>query len=190
MDLRAPAPLFERIKGVERGFRALGAPGGLSALPGMTYARLALALGQPPTAGGRELVAALADARSRPVIAPTLVERAAAPCKEHVTTGADVDLLRPPTPFIHAHDGGRYLQTFGLNIVRTPDGSWTNWSINRMMLLDKNRLGCLTPPKPAFRHHHPRQVARARQADADRYRLRRRARLSAGRRHADPRGRG
>lgn len=150
MDLRAPAPLFQRIRGIEPGFRALGAPGGLSALPGRTYARLALALGLPSTAGGRELVAALADARSRPPVLPEIVDRAKAPCKQNVTTGADVDLLRLPTPFIHAHDGGRYLQTFGLNIVRTPDGTWTNWSINRMMLLDKNRLGCLIPPNQHF----------------------------------------
>jgi UbiD family decarboxylase len=31
MDLRAPAPLFNKVKGIEQGFRALGAPGGLSA---------------------------------------------------------------------------------------------------------------------------------------------------------------
>jgi 4-hydroxy-3-polyprenylbenzoate decarboxylase len=150
LDLRAPAPLFQRIKGIEPGFRALGAPGGLSALPGRTYMRLALALGLPATARGRDLVSALADARSRPLIPRAIVERADSPCKENVAKGADVDLLRLPTPFIHAHDGGRYLQTFGINIVRTPDGSWTNWSINRMMLLDKNRLGCLIPPNQHF----------------------------------------
>lgn len=150
MDLRAPAPLFANIKGIERGFRALGAPGSLSALPGMTFARLALALGLPATASGRDLVAALADARRRPLIAPSIGNAATAPCKENKAFGADVDLLRLPTPFIHAHDGGRYLQTFGLNIVRTPDGSWTNFSINRMMQLDKNRLGCLIPPNQHF----------------------------------------
>lgn len=60
--------------------------------------------------------------------------------------GADVDLMRFPTPLIHGTDGGRYIQTFGMNIVRTPDGSWTNWSVNRMMLLDRNKLTCLIPP--------------------------------------------
>ncbi|CCD97728.1 UbiD family decarboxylase [Bradyrhizobium sp. STM 3809] len=146
MDLRAPAPLFERIAGIEPGFRALGAPGGLSALPGKTYARLALALGLPANAGGRELVSALADARARSPIPPILVDAAGAPCKQNILTGADVDLMRLPTPLIHGHDGGRYLQTYGINIVRTPDESWTNWSINRMMMLDHNRLGCLIPP--------------------------------------------
>jgi 4-hydroxy-3-polyprenylbenzoate decarboxylase len=144
MDLRAPAPLFNRIKGVAPGFRAFGAPGGLSANPRYKYARVSLALGLPADSPPLAIVQALADARSRPLIPPRVVS--AAVCKENALTGEKVDLMQLPTPLIHGHDGGRYLQTYGLNIVRTPDGSWTNWSINRMMLLDKNRLGCLIPP--------------------------------------------
>lgn len=64
--------------------------------------------------------------------------------------GDQVDLLRFPTPLIHGSDGGRYIQTYGLNIVRTPDGRWTNWSINRMMLFDRNKLTCLIPPNQHF----------------------------------------
>jgi UbiD family decarboxylase len=60
--------------------------------------------------------------------------------------GNAVDLLRFPTPLIHGTDGGRYIQAFGMNIVQTPDGKWTNWSVNRMMLLDRNKLTCLIPP--------------------------------------------
>ncbi len=144
MDLRAPAPLFNRIKDTAPGFRALGAPGGLSANPRYKYARVNLALGLPADAPPGEIVRALAAARSRPLLAPRVVN--VAPCKENVLVGDEVDLLALPTPLIHGHDGGRYLQTYGLNIVRTPDGSWSNWSINRMMLLDENRLGCLIPP--------------------------------------------
>lgn len=144
MDLRAPAPLFERIRGIEPGFRAFGAPGGLCANAKHKYARVNLALGLPPDSPPLEIVRMLAAARARPVIPPRVVS--SAPCKEHVMRGEAVDLLRLPTPLIHGHDGGRYLQTYGLNIVRTPDGSWTNWSINRMMLLDGKRLGCLIPP--------------------------------------------
>jgi UbiD family decarboxylase len=75
-----------------------------------------------------------------------MVKAADAPCKENVLTGDAVDLLRFPTPLIHGADGGRYIQTFGLNIVRTPDGAWTNWSVNRMIQLDRNRIACLIPP--------------------------------------------
>jgi len=143
-ELRAPAPLFNTIKGVQRGFRVLGAPGGLSARPELKYARIALALGLPPDAPGRAIIEGLAAARGRPGIPPRVLPNG--PCKENVMIGADVDLLKFPTPLIHASDGGRYIQTYGMNIVRTPDGSWTNWSINRMMLVDRNRLACLIPP--------------------------------------------
>jgi UbiD family decarboxylase len=144
MDIRAPAPLFNRVKGVAPGFRAFGAPGGLSANPKYKYARVNLALGLPADSPPLEIVRALSAARSRPLIRPQVVSVAS--CKENVLTGERVDLMQLPTPLIHGHDGGRYLQTYGLNIVRTPDGSWSNWSINRMMLLDRNRLACLIPP--------------------------------------------
>lgn len=143
-ELRAPAPLFTNIRGIEKGFRVLAAPGGLSAQPGLTYSRIAVAMGLPADASGADVVAALADARGRDPLPPRVL--GTGPVKENVMLGADVDLLRFPTPLIHDGDGGRYIQTYGLNIARTPDGSWTNWSINRMMLVDRNRLACLIPP--------------------------------------------
>jgi UbiD family decarboxylase len=145
-DLRAPAPLFTNITGYEdSGFRVLGAPGALSG-PAHPLARMALALGLPATATGREIVEAVAGARERPGIAPRTIPAERAPCKQNILRGHDVDLLRFPTPWIHGNDGGRYIQTYGMNIVRTPDGSWTNWSVNRMMIVGKDRLACLIPP--------------------------------------------
>ena len=72
-ELRAPAPLFTNITGDKDGFRALAAPGGLSAVPGMTYARIALALGLPADAKGADIVTALADARAREPIPPRIL---------------------------------------------------------------------------------------------------------------------
>jgi 4-hydroxy-3-polyprenylbenzoate decarboxylase len=144
LDLRAPAPLFNAIKGIEPGYRVLGAPGGLTAIDDMRFARIAFALGLPPGARGRDLVEALATARARPGIKPRIV--GSGPCKENVLLGEQIDLLKFPTPLIHGGDGGRFIQTYGVNIVRSVDGKWTNWSINRMMLLDRNRLACLIPP--------------------------------------------
>lgn len=145
-DLCSPAPLFTNISGYQAsGFRVLGAPGSLSAAA-HPLARVALSLGLPAAATGTEIVEFVAAARERAGIPPRLVAAEGAPCKENVLRGHDVDLFRFPTPRIHANDGGRYIQTYGMNIVRTPDGSWTNWSINRMMLAGKNRLACLIPP--------------------------------------------
>lgn len=144
-DLRAPAPLFTNITGYQSsGFRVLGAPGSLSG-PSHRFARLALGVGLPVDATGQQIVQALADARSRPGIPPMEVAAVDAPCKQNVMTGDDIDLFAFPTPFLHGNDGGRYIQTYGMNIVRTPDGSWTNWSINRMMIAGKNTLACLIP---------------------------------------------
>jgi 4-hydroxy-3-polyprenylbenzoate decarboxylase len=144
-DLRAPAPLFTNITGYQStGFRVLGAPGSLSG-PGHRFARLALAVGLPVDATGQQIVQALADARSRPGIAPVEVPAAEAPCKQNIVTGEEIDLWAFPTPFLHGNDGSRYIQTYGMNIVRSPDGSWTNSSINRMMIAGKNTLACLIP---------------------------------------------
>src|SRR6516164_9671263 len=78
-ELRAPAPLFNRIKGIEAGFRVLGAPAGLSKTRGLV--RLALSLGLPEDATACQLVEALAAAHQRPGIPPRRV--ATGPCKEH-----------------------------------------------------------------------------------------------------------
>jgi UbiD family decarboxylase len=144
-DLRAPAPLFTNITGYQNsGFGVLGAPGALSAAA-QPLARIALALGLPATASGGEIIERIVEARARPGIPPRTVPAESAPCKQNIMRGHDVDLLRFPTPRIHGNDGGRYIQTYGLNIVRTPDGSWTNWSVNRMMIAGKDRLACLIP---------------------------------------------
>lgn len=49
-----------------------------------------------------------------------------AACKQNVQRGDAVDLLQFPTPLLHGRDGGRYINTFGCIVVRTPDGAWTN----------------------------------------------------------------
>ncbi|MFE3724252.1 UbiD family decarboxylase [Nocardia sp. NPDC059154] len=144
-DLRAPAPLFTNLTGyANSGFRLFGAPAALSS-PRHRLARLALSIGLPADATGQQIVDALADARTKPGIPPTVVAADSAPCKQHIMRGDDIDLFAFPTPWIHGNDGGRYIQTFGANIVKTPDGSWTNWSVNRMMVHDKRTLACLLP---------------------------------------------
>ncbi|HEU5026260.1 MAG TPA: UbiD family decarboxylase [Spirillospora sp.] len=145
-DLRAPAPLFTNLTGYQgTGFGLLGAPGALSA-SGHPLARIALALGLPAGAPGQEIVEALVAARDAEGVPPVVVDRAAAPCKQNVMTGDAIDLFAFPTPLIHGNDGGRYIQTYGMNIAKTPDGSWTNWSVNRMMIAGKDTLACLIPP--------------------------------------------
>jgi 4-hydroxy-3-polyprenylbenzoate decarboxylase len=143
-ELRAPAPLFNRITSIEPGFRVLGAPAGLSRRKDRPLVRVALSLGLSATATARQIVEALASAHARPPIPPRRV--ADGPCKEHKLLGDDIDLWRLPAPLIHEGDGGRYLNTWGTIIVRTPDGQWTNWAISRTMVVGKNTLvGAVIP---------------------------------------------
>ncbi len=143
-ELKAPAPLFNRIKGIEAGFRVLGAPAGLSKKRGLV--RIAVSLGLREDATAHEIVETLAAAHQKPGIPPRRVAPVNAPCKERKMLGDAVDLFRLPAPYIHEGDGGRYFNTWGTIVVRTPDGRWTNWSITRIMLAGKNTLlGAVIP---------------------------------------------
>lgn len=140
----APAPLFNSIKGIEKGFRVLGAPAGISNQPGLYLSRIALSLGLSPTTTGREIVETLVAAREKKFIPPELVD--SSPCKQNILIGDRVDLLRFPAPLLHGGDGGRYINTFGIIVAQTPDKKWTNWSIARVMLLDKSRMAGIVAP--------------------------------------------
>ena len=137
-DLMAPAPLFTNIAGVAPGFRVFGAPAGVSGQPGLYLSRVAVSLGLDPEAGGMQIVDALVRARGVEPLPPEVVSTG--PCKEVIAVGDDVDLRRLPAPLLHGHDGGRYINTYGMVVARTPDGSWTNWSIARVQLMDARRM--------------------------------------------------
>ncbi|MFG2722061.1 UbiD family decarboxylase [Streptomyces sp. NPDC048416] len=144
----APAPLFENISGAKPGFRLMGAPASLSSAPGTPLARVALSLGLPPDLTAAQLVDTLAATRDMPAVPPRRVSREEAPCKQNILIGEDATLDRFPVPRVHEQDGGRYLNTWGIIVARTPDGSWTNWSIARIMMIDgKHMTGLVIPPQ-------------------------------------------
>jgi len=140
----SPAALFSNIRGVSGGFRVLVAPAGVSNQPGRALARLALSCGLPAEASGREIVESMVRGRSRTPIKPRIV--ATGSCKENIHVGEDVDLLELPAPLLHDGDGGRFLNTFGVIVARTPDKSWTNWSIARIMVVDGKRMTGIVAP--------------------------------------------
>ena len=162
-ELRAPAPLFNRIKGIEPGFRVLGAPAGVSRQPGLASPDRPVARLAGPGHRRSEIVEALAEPTTEPP--HSAAARADGPCKENKLLGDDVDLLRLPAPLIHDGDGGRYLNTWGTVVVRTPDRHWTNWSISRIMLAGKNTLAGLVLPQQHL-GHDLRPVESPRPADA------------------------
>ncbi|MDO8691095.1 MAG: UbiD family decarboxylase [Dehalococcoidia bacterium] len=141
-DLRAPAPLFEKIKGYPKGYRLFGAPAGFSR-QGREYARIALAMGMKPEASLAELIEEYIKRRKAP-LKPIIVN--GGPCKENILLGDKVDLLKFPAPLLHAGDGGRYIGTWHLIVTRDPDSGWTNWGIYRLMVHDATSMGGLVAP--------------------------------------------
>ncbi|MDH6630308.1 UbiD family decarboxylase [Streptomyces sp. LBL] len=149
-ETKAPAPLFNNLKGSEPGYRLFGAPGGLSSAPGQPLARIALSIGLDADADARKIVETLAEARTRKPIEPVLVETG--PVKQNILLGDDASLDRFPTPLLHDGDGGPYVNTWGTIVARTPDGKFTNWSIARIMMIDEKTMTGLVLPGQHINH--------------------------------------
>ncbi|OOQ89760.1 Ferulic acid decarboxylase 1 [Penicillium brasilianum] len=133
------APLFNNPKGMENGlFRILGAPNSLRHDPKTRYGRLARHLGLPPTSSMKDILDKVLSAKSKELIPPTVVPTGS--CKENILLAGDFDLTKLPSPMIHKSDGGKYIETYGFHILKSPDGKWVNWSIARAMVYDKNHL--------------------------------------------------
>ncbi len=140
----SPAPLFNRMRGATPGFRILGAPAGTSRKPGRRLVRVALSLDMDPSSTAEDILKRLTSAHGKPPVPPTVV--ADAPCFDNVFLGDDVDITTLPAPLLHQGDGGRYLNTYGCIVAQTPDGTWTNWCIARIQVLDSRRMtGSLSP---------------------------------------------
>ncbi|WP_269859411.1 UbiD family decarboxylase [Streptomyces sp. RPT161] len=135
---RGPALLLNHLTGHDRFCRILAAPAGLSSIPEYPLARIALSLGLDVAATAREIIDALAASRTREPIPPVVVDHA--PCQDNVLLGEEADLDRFPAPMLHDGDGGPYINTWGTIIVSTPDGSFTNWAIARVMKIDGRRM--------------------------------------------------
>ncbi|MEU7055854.1 UbiD family decarboxylase [Streptomyces sp. NPDC046197] len=144
VENRLPAQLFNRLRGYPSGQRILGAPGALSSLSGAPWARVALSLGLGPHTRPLDLVEHLATALEAKPVPPVTVSEA--PCQEYVLLGPDASLDALPVPLVHAGDAGRYINTWGILVVRSPDGAWTNWAITRVMAAGSRQLVVMINP--------------------------------------------
>jgi 4-hydroxy-3-polyprenylbenzoate decarboxylase len=71
-------------------------------------------------------------------IPPRVVEQG--PALENVQEGEAINTLAFPAPKWHADDGGRYIGTECLVIVRDPDSDWVNLGTYRVQVHDRNTL--------------------------------------------------
>jgi UbiD family decarboxylase len=150
-----PAILFEDVPGYPKGMRALSGATNSSK-------RLAITLGFPVPGNPLDVVRSYRDRmKTHQPIAPNVVSKGAV--LENVDRDDAVDLLRFPVPRLHERDGGRYIGTDDLVIMRDPDESWINAATYRSMVLDRDRLSLWMSPgkhgrqirEKYFRHNQP-----------------------------------
>ncbi|KAG7419746.1 Ferulic acid decarboxylase 1 [Fusarium oxysporum f. sp. rapae] len=141
-EVNDKAPLFNNIKGARDGlWRVAGNAASLRPNEKDRYGRIARSLGLEPTASWKEICHRWQSGKGAKVLPPNVLPTG--PCKDNKIIGSKVDLTTLPVPFLHTGDGGKYIQTYGVHVLQMPDGSWTNWSIFRGMVYDKNRIVCL-----------------------------------------------
>jgi len=133
-----PALLFDDIPGYPKGFRILS---GLSNSP----RRLALTMGLPEPDGLMDLVRAYRDRMKhhrlippRPCTAGTVLE--------NVDRDGDVDVFKFPVPWLHQRDGGRYIGTDDLVIMRDPEEGWVNVGCYRVVAHAGDKVGVFIVP--------------------------------------------
>jgi len=138
---RLSAPLFNNVKGQYDGlFRILGCPAGLRLDKKTDHARIAHHLGLPANTHVKDIINFMLEAKNKKLLPPKEVSSIDSPVKENLLQGDEIDLTKLPSPLLHPNDGGKYLQTYGMWVLQTPDKKWTNWSIARGMVTDSKHI--------------------------------------------------
>ncbi len=133
-----PALVFEDVPGYPKGMRLISGATNSSK-------RLALTLGLPVPEGPLDVVRAYRDRmKTHQPIPPKTV--ASGPVFENVDRDGQVDLLKFPVPFLHERDGGRFIGTDDLVIMRDPEDDWVNCATYRAMVQDRNHVSIWISP--------------------------------------------
>ena len=132
-----PALLFDKIKGYPAGFRVFT---NATTNP----QRAALALGIDPTLRPLDALKAwMAKRQTLKAHKPVVVKDA--PFFENSARGGEVDLGKLPAPIWHSKDGGPYIGSGSIVVMRDPDssapgGGWINASIYRVQVHTRNKV--------------------------------------------------
>jgi UbiD family decarboxylase len=123
------AVLFDEIPGYPPGHRVLA-----NILT--STRRIKLTLGLSPEASDMELVHFWRRyMKEGKTIPPVTVASGA--LLDNFSEGKDVDITRIPTPKWHEHDGGYYIGTGCMVIMRDPDTGWINYGAYRVQAHDR-----------------------------------------------------
>src|SRR5215470_11480420 len=127
-----PALLFDRIKGYTPGFQVF-------TNATVSPQRAALALGLDPALRPLDALKAWMAKRQTLVMqAPAIVKDG--PVLANSERGDRVDLGKLPAPFWHAKDGGSYIGTGSIVVMRDPYSGWINASIYRVQVHGKGKV--------------------------------------------------
>ena len=136
--LGAPAVLFENIPGYPPGMRVFS--GGSN-----STRRLALALGLPYSEKPLDLVKAYRERmKTHSPIPPKVVKTG--PVFQNIDRDDAVDLWKFPVPKIHEQDGGRFIGTDDLVVMRDPEENWINAATYRVQVHSENTIGLWMSP--------------------------------------------
>src|SRR5580692_4785923 len=127
-----PALLFDDIKGHRRGFR-------IFTNATTNVQRAALALGLDPALRPLDALKAWLEKRKNLTPRPPVTVKTAA-FLENTVAGRNVDIARFPAPIWHRHDGGPFIGSGSLVIMRDPDSGWINASIYRVQVHGPNKV--------------------------------------------------
>ena len=127
-----PALLFDDIKGHARGFRVF-----TNATTSVQRATLALGI-DPMLKPLEALKAWMGKRQTLKVRAPVVVTGAA--FLENSLSGSEVDLEKFPAPYWHRQDGGPYIGSGSLVVMRDPDTGWINASIYRVQVQGRSKV--------------------------------------------------
>src|SRR6266849_6338989 len=132
----APAVMFEDIPGFPPRHRVVA-----NILTSVR--RINLTLGISAETSEMDLVRYWRNYMKNPeTIPPVTVE--SGPLLENVATSADIDILKIPTPKWHEHDGGRYIGTRCIVIMRHPYTGWINYGAYRIQAQDCSVASVMT----------------------------------------------
>ena len=134
-----PALLFDKIKGFPAGFRILSGAAN-------SFRRLAHVFGLPTPEKKIDIVKSYKAqlGKGPELIPPRIVPTG--PIMENVQRDGEVDIFKFPIPFVHEHDGGRYIGTEDLVVMRDPDSDWINVGTYRIVAHAKDEVGIWISP--------------------------------------------
>ena len=135
----SPAILFDDVPGYPSGRRVIVNCNG-------TPTRQAVTLGLPLAQGTHEGLIAFWRATLDELRPVPPREVSDGPILENVLEGDAIDLEAFPAPVWHPQDGGRFIGTASLNILRDPDSDWVNVATYRNQIFGKDTLGIWISP--------------------------------------------